>query len=1541
MTKKIFLLACVLVLFNFAVSESPLNLKNKVKDLLATSFSTLLGAAVDIGALEGDLYKNIVLRNVKITDNNNGSPKVLLYTDKIEINYDLKGFLLDKLDFLPNIKKVKIYQPYINVDRDRKGFWPLQENFAVKTDTSAEFNPQGLNLKLEIVGGRVKYRDARGWGDDVVAKTFETELRDFAGIINIKNEDLQLAVVALLPGAKRYNNITFKGNLDLINYKYNFEMNTEDIDLSKWVWYTAPFPEWDVNKGSADLQIFLSNTQGGKQIDNQYRIVARVSRANFLMPSILKKETKNIYGKVTVDNQSVVFNDIKGLHETLPVTLNGRLIIADKDLADMRLKLAVAALPLLKINDYLPEIPVDLPIVDGIADLVLSLSGAPHKIKIAGEIVSEKVIYQKHVVKELVASFDYANLLTKINIENAKIFKGGLKGNLALKFIDVQGGKLSLQGNGAFQLEDILASALTGQEQLAGSFSGDLFFDMVKEKTNIIAIVPSASLLVYEQKINSFNVNVVYTPTKTSLEKIELVLNGEPVALKGWVNKDNFKLTLKDQLVAVVAKSPLKFYENNINFSGMVSGEFAGELKAPENITADLQLKLTRLPLFYEFIDRGNLNLKIKDKRIDVSNAELFFANSYLAFDFSYDILKKDLHLSLAPGSKVDLTDITFLQELAPNSRGLLVLAGEFGFFNGRPRALAELELKNFDYNEIVIDNVKTELLLTAETLALNKVVIGFDQSSVKGAADWRVVLNSKNDTEQFVLNGLKIKTEDVHLAKLQQLLTVFSKEADSFDKKIKESSYFKKVTLAIQPRSFALNKPLYQEDQKNNILTDYLLFTALPQNKQQESDDLLDGTLNGVLELANKDKKWAVLGQWNVSQGKLFKNNFANLQVDIKTDQANKIVGEITLLDLTIAEKVNYQKISGQLEYDAGVLNVKGFDLESGSYFSPRVLTGSFPLAAFWDDSYLNAPLNLQLNLKSEDLRLFLGFWDSVSDLTGEGELALRLRGTFANPELSADKIELAGLTIYLKNAFYPELKIKRADLLLAQNKLQINNLELFLTDQATNATPVFKLFGSSKLLLSGFDQKSFAARADISLFAKDMVDTINLKDLYMGDFYLKNLKMAGSLFFGQPTELALLPTLSGQIGLSRGEIYFKKLDNKSSPLGELALLPLDLKLELNNSLRLKSDASMLSAEALNVVSQVDLALAPRGSSIEIKGTFGKPLLDGAVFFEEGQISLFYRRFILLNKDEQQRYFSIARHLARENQIEFKTDENGNFSQRVFVVAQSVVLESAVAAAAVVTGDMLVSENQQTEDGAVKKTFLEKEYLAIIDGSLVELSSFSFEKYGKENNRYVLEGEPYILKNKETGEEIDPYRFQLLMVDLAPSLLKSAYAYASGSGDYEQGTKEATREFMISQGAVVWRYFMRPVERSIADSTGLYDVRITRDLSSDAARLLSIEEHQYLNEAEEPIFLKGENIIGFELVHEVLPNKLYMSIDTDIDRNTRLKSYNLMVNSYNLTWKIVRNLFLDEISLNVGNEYDYYQRKYKPVLSLEALHSF
>jgi len=221
--------------------------------------------------------------------------------------------------------------------------------------------------------------------------------------------------------------------------------------------------------------------------------------------------------------------------------------------------------------------------------------------------------------------------------------------------------------------------------------------------------------------------------------------------------------------------------------------------------------------------------------------------------------------------------------------------------------------------------------------------------------------------------------------------------------------------------------------------------------------------------------------------------------------------------------------------------------------------------------------------------------------------------------------------------------------------------------------------------------------------------------------------------------------------------------------------------------------------------------------------------------------------------------------------------------------------------------------------------------------------SSFTFEKYKKEYGLMTLDGEPYVLKDKNTGQTIDQHRLQELTYALSPPLIRSMLNMAQGA-DVSLGEvgKDAARDLTITEINLLARSLLKPVERSVAEQTGLYDLRIKRNFGQDAVNLAGLSQTAELThpdeETEQPLM---ENLFGLELVKELWRERLYLSLDTSVDQNLQNKNINITINSYKLNYKILKNYFVDELSLNVGEELDILQEEYVPVLSLELLHSF
>jgi len=339
-----------------------------------------------------------------------------------------------------------------------------------------------------------------------------------------------------------------------------------------------------------------------------------------------------------------------------------------------------------------------------------------------------------------------------------------------------------------------------------------------------------------------------------------------------------------------------------------------------------------------------------------------------------------------------------------------------------------------------------------------------------------------------------------------------------------------------------------------------------------------------------------------------------------------------------------------------------------------------------------------------------------------------------------------------------------------------------------------------------------------------------------------------------------------------------------------------------------------------INFVGQYYIEFRDDNPDIKISGTLNYPGVKGKIYFDEGYINFLDRKFLILSKKEQEAFSSGGQRTAEDNYIELKETDR-DLKPYFNLAAQTIIYETLAPSSN--AGGVTSSITQIPE-------IKEKSYLLNIRGPMTELSSLSFERYILKSNVYKLDGEAYILEDKTTGKKLDPYRFQELAYDIAPPLLKSAFSALEGSTDsLAKASRDTARDLTITEINLFARMLMRPVERRIASQTGLYDLRIKRDLGLDAANLLKLNDQQLLQS--EPVIV--EHMVGLE--------RLYFTLDTSIDKNLQSQNYNMIVYSYKLTWKILKETLIDELSLNVGNELDEYNNAYLPVLSIEAIHSF
>jgi hypothetical protein len=707
-----------------------------------------------------------------------------------------------------------------------------------------------------------------------------------------------------------------------------------------------------------------------------------------------------------------------------------------------------------------------------------------------------------------------------------------------------------------------------------------------------------------------------------------------------------------------------------------------------------------------------------------------------------------------------------------------------------------------------------------------------------------------------------------------------------------------------------------------------------------------LRGQLDGHIAFHSRGDDFRIEQNLRIVSGSIQGQGADLIEATAGTGRSGSVSLNILMQGLHAANVTGHDSLFLSALISSGNLYFQDFALTKGSRTARRVLTGSFPLLGFWDERFAQDEIDLRLRLAGEDFALLIPFFGG--SISSPGDVDIDLRGTLDAPRLSAAKLNLANTRIGFDNYYIQEALIRRADLALRDNELTLNNLEIILRSGEQD-TPPLRLSG--RLGLRGWNfRQTEQIVLPVNLTVEDMQGELNLRGLYNGDFELRDVGLNGELALPISAEKKadfdkriranepLGPLLTGTLAFSNGTLILLAADKPLNLKSEKALsVMLDLNLNIKNNLRAASTASLLSGDFSGFLGQINVGLRDNNPPVRIGGSTNYLRIGGLIYLDDGYVSFLNRKFTLLEQRDQEKYFlGATTHRPQENYLEFGETEKYTLEPYLSAVAQTTVYDTQV-----VSGSALAVSGDIDEDAAPQTFTTETDYLVFIDGSVFDLSSITFEKYRKENLDMKLDGEPYVLRDKTTGKTIDQYRFQELAYAISPPLMKSALALARGTSTQTGGevVRETARDLTVTEINLLARTILRPVEKSVAQTAGLYDVRFKRDIGADAARFAGLETQAALTDEEDALLT--EYLFGLEMVKELWKERIFFSVDTTLDRNLQNKRLNITVGSYKLTFKLLKNYFLDELSLNVGQELDLQQEEYIPALSLEMLHNF
>jgi len=1410
---------------------------DKIKGVLESQFSGALGKVVKIGELQGNLYNKVVLKDVKIAESKDINDTLVFFAKDITIHYSLKSILLHKGTFLDNIFSIDINKPWLKFSRNRQGDFNF--SFSGSTPENKEtkplFSPKA-KLKITIKDGKGLYIDRRGWKEKPVEKDFIKELTNLNATISIKNNIISYTLSSRMPEYKSYSPLRIYGKKSLLTNLFEFTLKVPNIDIAAWTDYTVPMDDiFTVKKGKSDLQLTIMQKE--KQKDFDLGLNLNMTDAQMTIPLLLKKELKNIKGKIFFSFKKLEFNNIVGKLDNLPVVLNGSMYNYDR--LKVNLSVNIKNLAANKLPKYIyntPELPVT-----GLYDLDIKIKGFSEKPLIAGKF---KTKHTKFLIFNLYDAKGFMKLYgdnLSLDVKESTLYKGSatFKGNINFKAELYFNFVTKLKNSNVFEI--FKHKDLTGKLSTELTIKGGINNLKFKIKNNY------AKVKFYNQDITKFEGSFSKIKDSFIFKNLLVTINSLKIPFSGEISDYN-KLSFS-------IKSTMFAYHNNqikrhpIALKGLLTGVITGTIDNIREIKTKGKMLLNKESLLLgESAVSGIVAFHTKSNRFFIESADLSFGNNNLLLNGDFSNTYYDINL--LPGSNGRTLETNYLKRLLPGLDTSAKINGRFNYHNKKLMANFFLDSNSIKYRDITFEKARG-------SVQINDNIISFKDTSIINKEE-KYQLNASfpikkklGVTDNF---SFKINTQKAHIKKLYNIITAIRKSVKIQNPTTKKSlSLFHFIAL---PKT----KLIYSTKNYSSILNSFKIFESLNKQKQLVQAQIPNGLLSGELDFVWGDQLLKTSSSIVINDFVYQDLKIKNIESFLKTDNKDtKIDIKMKELGNTI---LNYPKAHLKAIFRDGNLIIDKMEFSQDKNHYQNILKGTIPIIAFWDKQASANPVALELNIPGDSINIFSLFF-KVNSIKHSGDIKLDIQGAFNKAKIKATKITLKDLKL-TSSRFDETLNIKDGRITIGDhNNLKINYLDSILSDKIKNEL-IMKIFGEigiNHLNLGDLSQMDFK----FNLKARNTKGSINLENLYTGKVALENFSLKGTY-----NKLKSQTSLKGIIRLNQGSFFLPKIEKKKE---KKANFNLDITLIPEEDIIVKRGKNLIEGDFSNFISKINIIIAERKSTIKIGGTIQNPKIKGKLFITEGYITFLNRDFTFIDSDHQRKYFRNNPQEIGDNYLDITTNQESDKNIFNFNInAETIIYE-----------DIPTTENSTVTTNTTN-TINEKRFIIMVRGVIDNISSYTFIKYKIENLNLVQDGEPYYLIDPKSGKTIDDSHFQELAYDLAPSFIKNPSQATGG---------KFARDIVFKEMNQYIKSILRPYEKIVAKRTGLYDIKIKGDFAKETARLLNIEDSLQIDN---PAIYNEQEALGLELIYELYKERLFFSLDTSL---TQLNSYKLTWNIF------------------------------------------
>jgi hypothetical protein len=1387
------MLFCVLAL---PVHANPL--EDKIRDMVVGEFSKILNHPVRIAKLEGNLLKRAIFRDVVVLASDRPNAQELAHLKLVVIEYNLTRVLTSGGDFLSSIKSIKIDGAQLLIDRNARG--DLNWGFAAG-DSAAP--PPVLNFSVSVKNGTLKFRDARGFGPQAMVQGFGLSLS--GADLNLQLTPDGLARITLKANATQahaQSPLKINGYTRLDGKAFEFKIVLDkSLAIADLAEYFLPLPGIHLTGGMVGGQISIANKVHSQTMPMDLNARLQVQEGVVAFDG-LGLPVRNILGVVSVQNDTVQFSKTQARWGSSPLLVSGKIIGERFDMQVLGKAFA------LKDLSQAFEILKDQKL-EGTADLQIDLKGK-------------------------VSDPEFMNL----QMQPLALY-GGL-GNLKMSW-----GELDSKSRftGTLTLDQFDASLLSQTREVSGTASAVINFWGPQAALEISVSADAAAVSVQNQNLGQIQARLKYVPDTLKIMKATLSnASSNNIGLSGNLDfkRNNFQLQLE----------PSQWKLNTVtaqDFSGIVlsQGSLAGPLNQSKfeikDYTWQGQVALRQVLWANQWIENAKLDGQWVSGNLSIN--ELSWQADKSQVRVSGELNQNEIkHLEFLPGSTLALSDVDLISERYPELTGQLSLEGQIQGRWNKPQLNMQFtlsDLQNPEEDLKPVERVALNLMVSGNGAVLKNGVLRYqgEELAAQGQVDFKTV---SGNIFKLVPRSVAIETKTLDL---EQWSNLWAPLQAMFDK----WSFRKQEVLG--PASFSTNQKfqlglvaparervLHRPDLRSESEL-YYFFQAI--KDLQVSSNIkelhflrsIKGQVSGKLDWQVRPQSpWEITGDLSVD-GLRYKDLAIGKLKLLSEKKAQGISASLAISDLSVTRGA-FESVSAAVELDAAqTLKILSVQFKKSGESPQQVLSGVVPLRPLWVSS--NEAISLNVHIPGSLLSLLLVRTPGIAQAESNGVVDIGIAGPWSNVKMFSHRLDFVGTKIYFDKGlgFATPFEVVQQDLTFANNRLQVRNLEIDWQGEDTKNQPNhFKFSGSI-----GFEQvkwndlKEFPVNLDLQLQDGDY--TFNLPSMLVSTVKLRNLSMRGIYPFALSKKskknidqrlkklTPVGPTLNADVTLEDGTIL---VATKGGPPSEKLLFEMQINLNIGVAMNVGVQGGLLGSDLSNLLSRYQFELGS-GASLNVAGNMNYPRIDGTLTLGSGYLAMFNRNFELAAPTRQREYYQGDLTRVKKNQVRFKpiaSSDDSLVSSIYFSMAAETVIEG-----------IATTKNQKVTENL---------YLVLVEGPLSNLSAIGFEKYSSTDKKPDKKiGDTFYLVNPETGKKLEPERMNELLTDLAPDFLR-AMVINQGRNTGKQGleVQGLARDLTAEQLNVAFRQLLRPTERKLAKSVGLYDIQFQRDFSDVAGQI-------------------------------------------------------------------------------------------------------